>query len=70
MTNATHCDFESDTDWLCTDVGCGDNDSARQDLVTAYAIAWALNHVGRGGDAYQPDGSVTASDRAAGRISD
>jgi pimeloyl-ACP methyl ester carboxylesterase len=69
VTDATHCDFESDTDWLCTSF-CGSNDADRQALVNIYAVAWALHHVGRGGSAYQPDGSATAADRSAGRISD
>ncbi len=68
VTDATHCDFESDTDSLCTMV-CGANDAARQDRIQAYAVAWAVHQLHGDADAWMQDGAQAAADRAAGTIS-
>jgi hypothetical protein len=34
IDSASHCDFESPTDWMCR-LACGDTDPARQSIVRA-----------------------------------
>jgi hypothetical protein len=68
VTDATHCDFESDTDGVCT-VLCGKNDAGRQSLIDAYAIGWALHYTVGGADDWLEAGKQTAADRSAGKIS-
>ncbi len=68
VIGASHCDFESDTETGCTLV-CGDSDSARQALIQEYAVAWLLNTVGRGAEAWLAGGSEAEADRDGGRIS-
>ena len=67
VTDADHCDFESDTDWLCT-TACGAEDARRQELIQAYAVAFVLNSLtGEAGD-WVEGGSQAVADRAAGDI--
>ncbi len=44
ITSASHCDFESDTDWLCT-LACGSEDEGRQTLIRRYSTAWMLYYL-------------------------
>lgn len=67
VTSACHCDFESDTDWLCTTF-CGSESSDRQDIIQSYAIAWLIHETYGGADAWI-GGSQAEADRSSGRIS-
>lgn len=67
VTDATHCDFESETDGLCTAL-CGDDDDARQDLIQTYAVAWALQQTRGTASSYVAGGSQAEADRSAGRL--
>jgi pimeloyl-ACP methyl ester carboxylesterase len=67
VSDATHCDFESETDSLCTAL-CGDEDDARQDLIQTYAVAWALQHTRGTAADYIAGGSQAEADRSAGRL--
>jgi pimeloyl-ACP methyl ester carboxylesterase len=66
VTDAGHCDFESDTDWICT-AGCGSEDTGRQALIETYTVAWLVHHLLGGADAWV-EGSEAEADRRAGRI--
>ena len=68
VTDATHCDFESNTDGLCTTF-CGDEDPARQDIIQTYAVAWALQQTRGSASPYMQGGAQAEADRSAGRIS-
>lgn len=68
VADACHCDFESDTDWVCTTL-CGANETGRQDTVQAYADAWVLHHTVGGAEDWLEGGAVAVADRSAGRIS-
>lgn len=68
VTDASHCDFESDTDWICT-AACGAEDAGRQELIQTYAVAWAVNKLIGGADAYMEGGSEALADQSAGKIS-
>jgi hypothetical protein len=67
VVGAGHCDFESDTDGLCTNV-CGAQDAARLELVTVYAIGFLVDRLGGGAAAYVEGGETAAADQAAGRL--
>lgn len=68
VADATHCDSESDTDWVCT-VACGAGDAARQELIQTYAVAWAIHHLVGGADEYMAGGAQALADQSAGKIS-
>ena len=68
VSDATHCDFESETDSLCDNL-CGDSDTARQDLIQTYAVAWALQQTRGNASSYLAGGSQAEADRSAGRLS-
>lgn len=67
VTDATHCDFESNTEAGC-EAFCGDADAARQELIQAYAVGWLMHHSGQGADAWIEGGAQATADIAAGRI--
>ncbi len=66
VPDATHCDFESDTDWVCTTF-CGANDARRQEVIEQYAIAWVIHQTWGGADTWI-QGAQAEADRAAGTI--
>ncbi len=57
MPDASHCDFESDTDGLCERL-CGDADPERQTLAQAVAVGWIAHAWGLGADAWVPGGAA------------
>jgi dienelactone hydrolase len=69
VNGASHCDFESDSDGLCTSF-CGGEDAAIRELSLAYATAWLLQQLG-GADAsaWVEGGSQADADRSARRLS-
>lgn len=68
VTGATHCDFESDSDGLCTGF-CGGEDDARRALAIDYASAFVLATLGGlDASAWMADGARATADRDAGRI--
>lgn len=66
VPGASHCDFESPTDGICTMI-CGANDAGRQDVVGEYATAWLVHHLLGGADAWI-GGSEFDDDERAGRV--
>ena len=69
VEGASHCDFESDSDGLCTGF-CGGEDEDRRQLALDYATAWVLEALGvMGTPEWSERGSRAAEDRAAGRLS-
>lgn len=68
VTDANHCDFESNTDGTCTGF-CGVNDPARQTLIQTYAVAWLVAHTGGDAAAWLEGGATAEADRAAGTLS-
>lgn len=68
VTNATHCDFEDPTDFLCT-LACGSSSSTRRQIIRRYAVAWLQYYlVGDTDYYYYIHGDGLASDLAAGRL--
>lgn len=67
ILGANHCDFESDTDALCT-VVCGDPDPDRQQLIQQYTVAWLLAASGGDASGWLPGGVEAESDAEAGAI--
>jgi len=67
VPDASHCDFESNTDWLCT-LACGAEDAARQEVIQQYAIAWVVQHTLGGAEDWIEGGRQALADRDAGRI--
>ncbi len=69
VVGANHCDFESDTDGLCTFL-CGDQDAARQELILTFTTAWLLDHLGVFPTPEWGRGGARAeAERSAGRVS-
>lgn len=69
VVGANHCDFESDTDGLCTFL-CGDEDAARQELILTFTTAWLLDHLGVFPTPEWGRGGARAeAERSAGRVS-
>ncbi|MBM4393181.1 MAG: hypothetical protein FJ090_18815 [Deltaproteobacteria bacterium] len=66
VPRASHCDFESPTDTLCSAV-CGSADSARQEVVGEYAAAWLVYTLLGGAEAWV-EGAEAQADRQDGRI--
>jgi pimeloyl-ACP methyl ester carboxylesterase len=66
VLGANHCDFESNTDWLCT-LSCGTEDINRQEIIQQYAIAWALEKT-VGGASDWVYGPQAEQDRSLGMI--
>ena len=68
LHDATHCDFESDTDSLCTSF-CGANDAARQERVAVWAIAYLLETAGADVGDWKSGGTEENAEITDGNIS-
>ena len=66
--NATHCDFEDPTNFLCT-LTCGGTSDARRQIWRRYTVAWFKYYLD-GATGYFPylHGDGLAADLAAGRL--
>ncbi len=68
VVGANHCDFETNTDGLCTFL-CGDEDAARQELILTFTTAWLLDHLGVFPTSEWGRGGARAeAERSAGRV--
>jgi dienelactone hydrolase len=68
LANATHCDFEDPTNFLCT-LTCGGASDARRQIWRRYAVGWLKYYLnGDTGYNYYIHGDSLAADLAAGRL--
>jgi dienelactone hydrolase len=68
VSNATHCDFEDPSNFLCT-LACGGTSDARRQIWRRYTVAWFKYYLNGDTDYYYyVHGSGLADDLAAGRL--
>jgi dienelactone hydrolase len=68
VSNATHCDFEDPSNFLCT-LTCGGTSDARRQVWRRYTVAWFKYYLdGNTGYFHYLHGDGLAADLAAGRL--
>jgi dienelactone hydrolase len=68
VSNATHCDFEDPSNFLCT-LTCGGTSDARRQIWRRYTVAWFKYYLdGNTGYYHYLHGNGLAGDLAAGRL--